>query len=71
MCKDFPTYPGLESLKSQRRKNVEEIRKKWKKEHIEWARCAFIDWGEDIERLVQLHISRVSMALDARASVSS
>ena len=70
MCKDFPIYKGLESLKSLKRKNVEEIRQEWKKDHIEWARCAFIDWGEDIERLVQRHISRVPMALDARVSLS-
>jgi len=58
MCKDFVVSADVELGKSQRRKGAEEVRRKWKKERVEWARCAVVDWGEDIERLVQRHISR-------------
>ena len=64
MCRDFIILTDIEAVKRKRRERVEHIREKWKKENIEWARCAVIDWGEDIERLVQGYVSQRSMALD-------
>jgi len=69
MCKEFVVSTDVETAKGQRRKNGEEIRKKWRKEHVEWARCVVVDWGEDIERLVQRHISRGPMALEEKVTI--
>ena len=69
MCKNLTGPSTIEELKSQRikakrRTTIESVRKKWKLENVEWARCAVAAWDEDMERLAQRHFSRGPIAVD-------
>jgi Dual specificity phosphatase, catalytic domain len=57
MCVDFPVDEEREQKKRLKRRCMEDVRERWKKEKLEWVNCSLIGWGEDIERIVQRHIT--------------
>ena len=57
MCDKFPVNEERERRKLQKRRCVEDIRGRWRKEKVEWVKCDVVGWGEDIERIVQRHIT--------------
>jgi hypothetical protein len=57
LCDQFPIDKERERRKLQKRRRVEDIRERWRKEKVEWVKCYAVGWGEDIERIVQRHIT--------------
>ena len=57
MFSEFKFDEAKEETKRKRRKRLDEIKQKWKRENIQWVKCKHVGWGEDFERLVQKHIT--------------
>ena len=57
LSETFPVDEERERKKLLKRRCVEDIRGRWRKEKVEWVTCNVIGWGEDIERIVQRHIT--------------
>jgi len=57
LCEKFPVDEERERKKLLKRRCVEDIRGRWRKEKVEWVTCNVVGWGEDIERIVQRHIT--------------
>ena len=62
MCTQLAVDEEREWRKVQKRKRIEDVHGRWRKEKLEWVKCDVIGWGEDIERIVQRHITGVSTA---------
>jgi Dual specificity phosphatase, catalytic domain len=57
MCKELEIDKEYQKRKREKRRKMEKLRGKWKKENVEWVQCSVIGWGEDIERILQRHIT--------------
>ena len=57
MCKSFVSNEEREKKKRLKRRQVEDIRERWKERNVEWVKCGVVNWDEDIERIVQWHIT--------------
>jgi Dual specificity phosphatase, catalytic domain len=62
LCLEFPIDEEREQKKRVKRRRLEDVRGRWKKEKVEWVKCVVVGWGEDIERIVQRHITGVANA---------
>lgn len=57
LCKDFELNTEREQIKKEKRRRAEIVRARWKQNKVEWCQCFVVNWGEDIERIVQRHIT--------------
>lgn len=57
MCQNIRVDEEREQKKHKKRKSMEKMRRKWKRENVEWVKCSMVGWNEDIERIVQRHIT--------------
>jgi Dual specificity phosphatase, catalytic domain len=63
MCSAFTIDPDQEVRKGLKRQRVESVREAWKAKQVEWVKCVTVGWQEDIERILQRHISHISLSL--------
>src|SRR5271156_3343048 len=57
MCSEFTIDQDREFRKGLKRRRVEWVREAWKEKQIEWVNCVTVGWEENIERILQRHIS--------------
>jgi Dual specificity phosphatase, catalytic domain len=57
MCEHVRVDEEREQKKRQKRQYMEKVRRKWKNENVEWVNCSIVGWSEDIEWIVQKHIT--------------
>lgn len=57
MFSDVMFDESKEEEKRKRRKRRDDILNTWKTNNVQWVKCKHIEWGEDVERLVQKHLS--------------